>query len=142
MRATLLKHLGKLWPGSCQTEHTWNPRGEIGEAVAEVLNEGMATGDDAGTARLLEPTHGRQPLFQMPVVALHPVVQVLRGTMLSVGNSRAESWWIAFGLVRRHSFRRYTRLVNSPLKERLRRSGVPTLRKVGVNDLASWSIAR
>ena len=124
-----LDRVGKLRPSSCKTEHTWNRHREVGcplgKAVAQVLNEGLSVSNDTGTARLLEPTHGRQPLFQMPVVALHPVVQVLRGTMLSVGNSRAESWWIVFGLVRRHSFRRYTRLVNSPLEERLRRSRVP-----------------
>ncbi len=136
MRTKMLDRLGKLRPGSCQTEDTGNPNCKLGEAVAEVLHEGMATGDDAGTARLLEPTHGIQPLFQVAVVALHSIVQVLRGPVLSVGNSRAERWRIAFGLVRRHSFRRYTRLVNSPLKERLRRSGVAPLRKVGVNDLA------
>ncbi len=85
VRAKPLDRLGKLWPGSCQTEHTWNPRGEIGEAVAEVLNEGMATGDDAGAARLLEPTHRIQSLLQMPVVALDAVVEILRCPMLNPG---------------------------------------------------------
>ena len=55
--------------------------------------------------------------------------------MLSVGNSCPEGRGITSSLVRRNSFRRYTCLVNSPLKERLRCSGVPPLREEGVNNL-------
>ena len=85
MRATLLKHLGKLWPGSCQTEHTWNPCREVGEAVSQVLDERVAPGKTVGGGRLLEPTHRIQPLLEMPMIAFQAGVEILRGPVLGVG---------------------------------------------------------
>src|SRR5688572_2430381 len=89
MPTKMLDHVGQLWPGSCQTEHTWNPHCELGEAVAQVLNESIPTCDDAATARLLEPTHRRQPLFEMPMVAFNAIVEVLRCPMLNAGENHA-----------------------------------------------------
>ena len=96
----------------------------------------MSANDDAGGGSQFEPMHGIQALFQMPVVALHAIVEILRRAMFGVGNSRAESWRIALCPVCRDPLWRHTRLVDRTLEERLRRPGVPPLRKVGVDYLS------
>ena len=73
----MLDHLGKLRPGSCQAEHTWTPHCEVREAVAQVLTKGMPTRNHISGGRLFESTHGVQALFQMPVVTLYAIVEVL-----------------------------------------------------------------
>ncbi len=74
-------------------------------------------------------------MFQVTMVTLDPIVQIARAAMLDATENCTERWWVALGLVRRDPLRPHAGLVNRTLEERLRRFGVPPLRKVGVNDL-------
>ena len=49
--------------------------GQRGEAVAQVLYEGVATGQHVGR-ELLEPAHRAQPLLEMPVVAFQAAARI------------------------------------------------------------------
>ena len=55
----------------------WNRNGEVGEAVAEISDEGMPTNNNVRGRRLLEAAHGVQSLFEMSMVALDAIVEVL-----------------------------------------------------------------
>ena len=68
--------LGKQQAGSCQVEHTWNPRRELEEAVAQVLHETMAAGEPTSRRGAFESTHGAEALFQVPVITLDAIVQI------------------------------------------------------------------
>ena len=74
-----------MWPGSAQAQETRNSRREVRETVAQVANERMSPSNDIGRGNLLEPAHRIQPLFEMAVVALHAIVEILRRPMLNAG---------------------------------------------------------
>ncbi len=57
----------------------------------------MPASDEIGGGRVLEATHGIHALFQMPVVTFHPIVEVLRRTMLNMGQDCTQGWRIARG---------------------------------------------
>jgi len=50
----------------------------------------MPTNNNVGERFLLEPTHGVQALLEMPLVALHSIVEILRCPMLNVREHGAE----------------------------------------------------
>ena len=75
----------QLWPSDSKAEIERNRNSQVGEAVAQIPDEGMPTNDDVGRRFLLEATHGIQPLFEMSMVAFNAVVEILRGPMLNSG---------------------------------------------------------
>ncbi len=95
----------------------------------------MSTSNDVGGGCLLEATHRIQALFQMSMVALDAVVEVLRCPMPNVGQDGAESSRIALGLVGCDPLRPHACLIDGTREERLGSLSVPPLREVGVNDL-------
>jgi hypothetical protein len=70
-------------PGECCREvKAW--RGVSGDFVvsaAEVLHEGMSSGDHGGGPEAFEPTHRPQPSLQPTVIGFYPIVCVLLGDM-------------------------------------------------------------
>ncbi len=96
----------------------------------------MATSDEFSRGSSFETAHRPQPLFEVAVIALDPVVEVFRGAMLDVREHRAERWRITLGLVRRDPLGSNASLDDGPLEKGVRRRGIPPLREVGVNHLA------
>ncbi len=127
---------GQLWPSGHKGEIDWDRSRERRKAIAQVADEGMTTNKNVGRCFLLESLHGIETLFQMPMVALDAVGEILRCPMLCVREHIAQHWRIALGLVRGHSFRFHAGLVDRVFEEPLCRFGVPPLREVSVDDLA------
>ncbi len=73
------------------------------EAIAQVADEGMTASNNAGGGRLLEATQWRQPLFEMPMVALNAIVEILRCPMLDARKHIAQRWRITLGFVGGHA---------------------------------------
>src|SRR5687768_688997 len=95
----------------------------------------MSTGDDVSRDRLLEPAHRIEALFEVAVIALQTIVQVLRGPVLRVWEDGPSGGRIALRFVGGHLHRCYLCLVHGTLEEGFGRSAVPALREVGVHYL-------
>ncbi len=81
----MLNRLGQHRPRRHAAHLTRHGSCAFGEAVAHGLDQRVAAGQRVSSAALLESTHGIQALFEMPMVALDPVVQVARAPMLDAG---------------------------------------------------------
>jgi hypothetical protein len=80
-----LDRLGQYGPRRHEAHLTRDRSREVGEAVAQVLDQRVAAGQRGSRAGLLEATHRIQALLEMPVVALDPIVEVARAPMFNVG---------------------------------------------------------
>ncbi len=96
----------------------------------------MTTGKDIDGRGLFEATHRIEPLFQMPVVALDPVVQVFRRPMFDVREHLTDRRWVARCLVGRHALRFDSRVFDSTREEGVGCLRIAPLRNIGIDHLA------
>ncbi len=66
-----------MWPSRSKSKIDRNRNGEVGEAIAQIPDEGMATNNHVGGRNLFEATHGIQPLLEVSIVTLDAIVEVL-----------------------------------------------------------------
>jgi hypothetical protein len=94
-----LNRADELRPRHRQAQRARDCLGQRREAVPQVLDEGVATGQDVRRYRLLEATHPAQPLLEVAVVALQAVVQLIRRAMLGGRQQRPQRRRGARGLI-------------------------------------------
>lgn len=84
MRWAVLDRLDQLRPRCRQTVRASNIRCQLGEAIAQILDEGVTAGNDVDGRGLLEAAHGIESLFEVVIVALEAIIEVARAPMCHV----------------------------------------------------------
>lgn len=96
----------------------------------------MAANHSVSGSRILEASHRPQPLFEVAVVSLQAIIEVLGALMLCAGEHSTNGGRIAPRFVGYDTFWHCACPSDRAFEESLRRSGVAPLTKVGVHDLA------
>jgi hypothetical protein len=76
-RRVLSDGKGQLIEGDSNTVSCRLIDGDVVVAAAEVLNESMSSGKDAGRPESLESAHRSKPGFEAAMIGLDPIVRVL-----------------------------------------------------------------
>ncbi len=90
---------------------------DLREAIPQALQEGVAKSPLYRRMQLLEAAHRFEPLLEMAVVTLQPIVEILGVLMLRVEVHRSQRRGIALSFVTRDAQRPHSRLVDSSLEE-------------------------
>ncbi len=124
-----------------QTHLTGDVSRKTRKAIAQVLDEGMVSGEEVGRARLLEATHWAEALLEVPVIPLDSIIQVARTPMIDVRQDPAERRWIALrhaqGASGRHRDGAHVRLLDCSVKEGVCCRCISLRAEVRINHLSS-----
>src|SRR5258706_11899983 len=129
-----LDRLRQLRPCGEEAEGARSVNRQGGEAVAQVLDQGVAARYRVRAGEPLEAPHWPQPLLEVPMIALQSIVEVFGSPMLGDGQNQTQRWRVAPRLVRDDPRGGDASRVDGPFEEDLRGRSSASLAAIGIHD--------